>query len=77
MIDPDDTEAADSVDRSDIVGDEMENDDDPRVTAVLLDLERLGDLPVEEHVAVYDTIHAKLREVLTQAAQSDPGVGSA
>ncbi|MGH1563338.1 hypothetical protein [Mumia sp. DW29H23] len=46
---------------------------DPRVEAVLADLEKLADLPVDEHLAVYERVHAKLREVLQTAGQDRPG----
>lgn len=45
---------------------------DPRVEAVLSDLERLADLPVDSHLEVYEAVHAKLREVLQTAGQA-PG----
>lgn len=38
---------------------------DPRVDNVLARLDELADLPVEDHPAVYDAIHARLREVLS------------
>lgn len=38
---------------------------DPRVDAVLEALAGLADLPVEEHAAVYEQIHAGLRDVLS------------
>ncbi|KAA1419724.1 hypothetical protein FE697_017565 [Mumia zhuanghuii] len=47
---------------------------DPRVEAVLSDLERLAELPVSEHLAVYEQVHAKLREVLQSAGQDRPSV---
>jgi len=37
---------------------------DPRVDAVLDSLEGLDDLPVEEHVAVFDKAHEELRGAL-------------
>ncbi|PJJ53360.1 hypothetical protein CLV56_2847 [Mumia flava] len=40
---------------------------DPRVAAVLADLDQLADLPVEEHPGVYEAVHAKLRAVLDGA----------
>ena len=45
---------------------------DPRVQAVLADLEKLAELPVGEHLAVYERVHAKLREVLQTAGQRPP-----
>lgn len=45
---------------------------DPRVEAVLSDLDRLSDLPVDSHLEVYEAVHAKLREVLQTAGQA-PG----
>ncbi|WP_370619690.1 hypothetical protein [Mumia sp. Pv 4-285] len=45
---------------------------DPRVEAVLADLEKLAELPVSEHLAVYEQVHAKLRDVLQSAGQDRP-----
>jgi hypothetical protein len=39
----------------------------PAVNEVLRSLERLGDLPVEEHVAVFEEAHEELRRTLTDA----------
>ncbi|MDD9348187.1 hypothetical protein [Mumia sp.] len=49
-----------------------EDGPDPRVQAVLSDLEKLAELPVGEHLAVYERVHAKLREVLQTAGQQPP-----
>ena len=40
----------------------------PQVDAVLESLEVLPELPVEEHVAVFETAHAELRSALSSAA---------
>jgi hypothetical protein len=39
----------------------------PAVNEVLRSLERLDDLPVEEHVAVFEEAHEELRRTLTDA----------
>lgn len=38
---------------------------DPRVAEVLSDLQQLDDLAVDQHVAVFELTHAKLRGLLT------------
>ena len=40
----------------------------PAVDAVLASLEGLEDMPVHEHVAVFESAHDSLRQVLDQAA---------
>lgn len=40
----------------------------PRVDAALAELSRLPDLPVDEHVAVFDAIHQGLLDSLGDAA---------
>jgi len=40
---------------------------EPTVDAVLASLQRLDELPVAEHVAVYESAHAGLREALNRA----------
>lgn len=37
---------------------------EPRVDAALRNLDKLADLPVSEHPAVFERVHASLREVL-------------
>ena len=38
---------------------------DPRVAEVLTDLDQLDDLAVDQHVAVFEMTHARLRGLLT------------
>ena len=48
----------------------MEHDNtdtgEARVDQVVAGLDRLGGLPVHEHVAVYEDAHATLRQVLSE-----------
>lgn len=44
---------------------------DPRVDSALESLEGLADIPVERHAEVYDSIHARLREVLSGLDSDD------
>lgn len=44
---------------------------DTRIEGVLADLEVLAELPVEEHVRVYEVVHARLREILFGPDQDD------
>jgi hypothetical protein len=39
---------------------------DPRVDAVVDRLGRVDDLPLEEHVPVYEDLHDELRQVLSE-----------
>ena len=39
---------------------------DPRVDAVVDRLGRVDDLPLEEHVQVYEDLHDELRQVLSE-----------
>lgn len=39
---------------------------DPRVTEIVADLQQLDDLAVDQHVAVFEMAHAKLRGLLTE-----------
>jgi hypothetical protein len=55
---------------------------DPRVAEVLTDLQQLDDLGVDQHVAVFEVAHAKLRGLLTDQGQlsppaAQPGPGAA
>jgi hypothetical protein len=47
---------------------------EPRVDAALRHLDELADLPVSEHPALFERVHASLREVL---GELDPGSGAA
>ncbi len=38
---------------------------DPRVTEALVDLGRLDDEEIDQHVAIFEMTHAKLRGLLT------------
>ena len=39
----------------------------PQVDEVLQSLEELSDLPVDQHVAVFEAAHTRLREALSEA----------
>ena len=39
---------------------------EPRVDQAVAGLDRLGDLPLDEHVAVFEDTHARLRQVLSE-----------
>lgn len=45
----------------------------PEVDAVLASLEALQDQPVEEHVAVFEAAHDRLRAVLSEGAEAPAG----
>lgn len=58
--------------------DDLSTGADPRVAEVLADLQQLEDLAVDQHVAVFEVTHAKLRGLLTdQGHLADPGAGTA
>ena len=46
--------------------DELSTITDPRVTEIVADLQQLDDLAVDQHVAVFEMTHAKLRGLLTE-----------
>ena len=46
--------------------DELSTVTDPRVAEVVADLQQLDDLAVDQHVAVFEMTHAKLRGLLTE-----------
>lgn len=43
-----------------------EDTGDPRVDQAIAGLDRLAGLPPEEHVAVFEDTHARLRQVLSE-----------
>lgn len=45
---------------------EGEESGEPRVDEAIAGLDRLGDLPLDEHVAVFEDTHARLRQVLSE-----------
>jgi hypothetical protein len=45
----------------------------PAVDEVLRSLERLEDLPVEEHVPAFERAHEELRQALAEARDRDDG----
>ena len=45
----------------------------PEVDAVLVSLEALQDKPVEEHAAVFEAAHDRLRAVLSEGAEAPAG----
>jgi hypothetical protein len=60
---------------------EAEETGEPRVDAVIAGLGRLGDLPLDEHVAVFEDTHTQLRQVLNEldaepAGQAGAGDGA-
>ena len=58
--------------------DDLGTGSDPRVAEVLADLQQLEDLAVDQHVAVFEVTHAKLRGLLTdQGHLADPATGIA
>jgi hypothetical protein len=59
------------VDQVDEQGEAAEQPADPRVAAAVRRLEELSELPPEEHVEVYESMHRSLQESLAEAAQPD------
>lgn len=60
----------------------MEHDDhddtgtgEPRVDQAMTGLDRLEDLPLDEHVAVFDAAHATLRQVLGELDSGSTDAG--
>ena len=51
---------------------EGEETGEARVDEAIAALDRLGELPVDDHVAVFEDTHARLREVLSEL---DPRAG--
>lgn len=49
----------------------------PAVDEVLRSLGRLDELPVSEHVALYEDAHEALRRALSEARDAEPGNASA
>ena len=47
------------------LGNGLSSVSDPRVAEVLTDLDQLDDLAVDQHVAVFEMTHARLRGLLT------------
>jgi hypothetical protein len=45
---------------------EGEETGEPRVDEAIAELGRLGDLPLDEHVAVFEDTHARLGQVLSE-----------
>jgi len=56
--------------------DEPEATGDESVDAVVASLRGLDDLPVSEHVAVFERAHESLRQVLSGAAERSPATQS-
>jgi hypothetical protein len=52
--------------------DDLGTDTDLRVAEILSDLEQLDDLAVDQHVAVFEMTHAKLRGLLTDQGHLAP-----
>jgi hypothetical protein len=50
----------------------MSYESEPRVDAVIDGLERLAELPLDEHVAVFEEAHARLRQVLSDLDAEPP-----
>lgn len=58
--------------------DDLRTPGDPRVAEVLTGLDQLDDLEVDQHVAVFEMAHARLRGLLTDQGQlPQPAAGSA
>ncbi len=58
--------------------DDLSTQGDPRVAEVLTVLDQLDDLEVDQHVAVFETAHARLRGLLTdQGGLPQPAAGPA
>jgi len=55
---------------------EPETTGDESVDAVVASLRGLDDLPVSEHVAVFERAHESLRQVLSGAAERSPATQS-
>jgi hypothetical protein len=51
----------------------VEHTGDPVVDSVLDSLQELDDLPVSEHVAVFEAAHERLRGALTDAGEPPSG----
>ncbi|MGH3341942.1 MAG: hypothetical protein ACRDPK_03485 [Carbonactinosporaceae bacterium] len=62
--DPRDAAQPDAPDPFDHI--EVEPTGDPGVDAAVESLAGLSDLPVEEHIAVYEDVHRQLRDVLAE-----------
>jgi hypothetical protein len=55
---------------------EGEETGDARVDEAIAGLDRLGELPIDQHVAVFDDTHTTLRQVLSELdAGPDDGRG--
>jgi hypothetical protein len=54
----------------------MAYESEPQVDEVIDGLERLGELPLDEHVAVFEQTHARLRQVLSDL-DAEPAEGPA
>ena len=54
---------------------EVEGTGDPDVDAVVSSLGGLDDLPVADHVAVFEQAHESLRRTLAGAGQDSPAAG--
>jgi hypothetical protein len=50
---------------------------DPRVDEALAQLGQLAELPVTEHLAVFEHVHQRLAEVLGDLGTGEPGTGGA
>jgi hypothetical protein len=48
---------------------------EPRVDQAVAGLDRLADLPPDEHVPVFERTHATLRQVLTELDSGPGGTG--
>jgi len=53
---------------------EGEETGEPRVDEAVAELGRLSDLPLDEHVAVFEDTHTRLRQVLSEL-DADPAGG--
>jgi hypothetical protein len=49
---------------------------DPRVDAAVARLGELADAPLDQHPAIFEQVHDRLREVLGELSPGAPGTGS-
>lgn len=45
--------------------------ENPQIAAAIAQLDRLGEVPVDEHPAIFDAVHSRLRDALTHAGRVD------
>jgi hypothetical protein len=70
-----DESAPEPVDQALTEANEANETGDPDVDAVVSSLNGLDDLPVTDHVAVFEQAHESLRRTLAGAGQDSPAAG--